>query len=111
MQGILCRYSGEERKQDSGIHQASVGGGQGRGTADDGELLSPFTGGRQQNSRGCQTVLARRDAPAGNKGLCPYRKNPRLCRGVPINKIRGNHDYEREKISTQIHTGHRDLSD
>ena len=46
-----------------------------------GNLLSPFTGGRQQNSRGCQTVLARRDAPAGNKGLCPYRKNPRLCRG------------------------------
>ena len=76
--GVLCRHSGKERKQDSRIQQAPAGGGQ--GTADDRELLSPFTGGRQQNSHGCQTVLARRDAPADDIGLCPYKKNPRFRR-------------------------------
>lgn len=54
-----------------------------RGTTDDGELLSLFTGGRQQNFRGCQTVLARRDAPAG--GFARIGSTPGLPGGLFAN--------------------------
>ena len=42
--GILRGHGGEECKEDRGVHPAPAGRRQGRGTADDGKYLSPFTG-------------------------------------------------------------------
>lgn len=45
-----------------------------RRTANNGKLLNPFAGSKQQNLRGWQIVLARRDVRASNKGFCPSMK-------------------------------------
>ena len=42
--GILRGHGGEECKEDRRVHPAPAGRRQGRGTADDGKYLSPFTG-------------------------------------------------------------------
>ena len=42
--GILRGHGGDECKEDRRVHPAPAGRRQGRGTADDGKYLSPFTG-------------------------------------------------------------------
>ncbi|EEG31689.1 hypothetical protein CLOSTMETH_00724 [[Clostridium] methylpentosum DSM 5476] len=84
---IRCRgyYEDTEWKNTKKIQeyiQQSDRGRPSRGTTDDGEYLSRITVGKERNSCGCQTVLARRDAPASIKGLCPSMKNSRLYRGL-----------------------------
>ena len=76
----LGRHSVEECEK--GVDTTSDRGRTSMGTTDDGEYLNRITGGKERNSRGCQTVLTRRDAPASIKGLCPSMKNPWLCRGL-----------------------------
>lgn len=43
---VLCGDGRKECKKDCRVHPAPVGRGQGRRTDDDGQLLSPFTGGK-----------------------------------------------------------------
>ena len=78
---------------EKGVDTTSARGRSSRGTTDDGESLSRIMGGKERNSHGCQTVLARRDTSASIKGLCPSMKPPQLCRGVTIFVVTKTTDY------------------
>lgn len=95
--GILRRRAKRRRHSveecEKGVDTTSARGRSSRGTTDDGESLSRIMGGKERNSHGCQTVLARRDTPASIKGLCPSMKPPQLCRGVTIFVVTKTTDY------------------
>ena len=86
MQRVLCGYGREECEKDRGVYQASVGGGQGRRTTDDGEFLrNPFTGSKQQVFAADRSYLRDVTRKLVTKGFARLRKSPGFAGGSLIN--------------------------